>query len=67
MAGQYRLGFLPLCTERYDLCIDRRSFFEPRWQRFEHFAQSPALADRAAMMGGYDLTSRGTVQWNGPA
>jgi len=66
MAAEYRLGFLPLAVERYDLCIDRRFFFEPAWQRFEAFARGPAFAERARDLAGYDIAERGDVIWNGP-
>jgi excisionase family DNA binding protein len=65
MARQFRLGFAPLVTERYDIAIDRRAFFEPRWQALTVFCRSPAFAAKAAELGGYDLAGHGTVHWNG--
>lgn len=66
MAREYRLEFLPLAWERFDLCIDRRFHFEPAWQRFLAFCHSPDLAAQASALGGYDLSGQGTVHWNGP-
>ncbi|MDH3668087.1 MAG: helix-turn-helix transcriptional regulator [Paracoccaceae bacterium] len=66
MARQFRLGFVPLMSERYDIVIDRRAYFEPRWQAFVAFCQGSALAKKATELGGYDLSSHGTVRWNGP-
>jgi excisionase family DNA binding protein len=66
MARQHRLGFLPLVTERYDIAIDRRAYFEPRWQALVAFCRSPAFAAKAAELGGYDLSGHGRVHWNGP-
>jgi excisionase family DNA binding protein len=66
MARQYRLNFLPLVTERYDIAIDRRAYFEPRWQMLTAFSRSPAFATKAAELGGYDLSGHGTIHWNGP-
>ncbi|HUF86274.1 MAG TPA: helix-turn-helix transcriptional regulator [Thermohalobaculum sp.] len=66
MARQFRLGFLPLVIERYDIAIERRAWFEPRWQALMAFCRTPALASRAAELGGYDLAGHGTVHWNGP-
>jgi excisionase family DNA binding protein len=66
MARQFRLGFLPLVTERYDLAIDRRAYFEPRWQKLAAFCRGPGFAAKAAELGGYDLSGHGTVHWNGP-
>jgi len=66
MARQFRLGFLPLVTERYDIAIDRRAWFEPRWQKLAAFCRTPAFAAKAAELGGYELAGQGTVHWNGP-
>jgi excisionase family DNA binding protein len=66
MARQYRLGFAPLVTERYDIAIERRAWFEPRWQALAAFCRTPAFAAKAAELGGYDLSGHGTVHWNGP-
>ena len=66
MAREYRLDFLPLATDRFDLAIDRRTWFEPAWQRFLAFAAGPDLGARAEALGGYDLSGRGRVHWNGP-
>jgi molybdate-binding protein len=66
MARQFRLGFLPLVTERYDIAIDRRAWFEPRWQALVGFCRGPAFAARAKDLGGYGLAGHGRVHWNGP-
>lgn len=66
MARQFRLAFLPLVTERYDIAIGRRAFFEPRWQALAAFCRTPAFAAQADALGGYDLSGHGTVHWNGP-
>jgi len=66
MALAYRLDFLPLATERFDLCVDRRFWFEPPWQRFLGFARCPELARKAAALGGYDVSGFGRVRWNAP-
>lgn len=65
MARGFGLGFLPLLQERYDLLIDRRAYFSPPLQRLMGFAQSPALGEKAAALGGYDVTGLGAVRWNG--
>lgn len=66
MARQFRLAFVPLVTERYDIVIDRRAWFEPRWQALVAFCRSPAFAEGAAALGGYDVSGHGQVHWNGP-
>ena len=65
MARQFRLDFVPLVTERYDIAIDRRAYFEPRWQALAAFCRSSAFAAKAEELGGYDLSGHGTVHWNG--
>ncbi|UCH74819.1 MAG: helix-turn-helix transcriptional regulator [Rhodospirillales bacterium] len=66
VARQYRLEFLPLFRERYDLAVWRRDWFEPPLQRLVTFARTPAFAERAAELGGYDITGLGTVRYNAP-
>ena len=65
MAREYRLDFVPLATDRFDLVVDRWAWFEPPWQRFLGFCAGPELAARAAALGGYDISGRGRVHWNG--
>jgi len=65
VARQFRLGFVPLAQERFDLAVARRDYFEPPFQTLLAFAQSPAFAERARELGGYDIAGLGTVQLNG--
>ena len=65
-ARTLKLDFVPLAEERYDLLMRRRDYFEPPMQRLLAFARSPAFAERATQMGGYDLAGTGTVRFNGP-
>jgi excisionase family DNA binding protein len=66
VARQYRLGFVPLIQERYDLVIWRRSVFEPPVQKLLAFCRSATFRERAATLGGYDIAALGTVHYNGP-
>lgn len=66
MARMFRLDFVPLTAERYDLLIDRRAFFEPPMQRLLGFCRASRFAEQADALGGYDLGGQGTVHWNGP-
>jgi len=66
VARQYRLGFVPLFRERYDLAVWRRDYFEPPLQALLSFARTAASAARAGELGGYDVTGLGTVRYNGP-
>ncbi len=65
MARRFGLGFLPLAEECFDLLIDRHAYFMPPVQRLLAFARGPALAARAAELGGYDLSPMGLVRWLG--
>ncbi len=65
VARQFRLDFVPLHRERFDLVLRRRDYFEPPVQALLAFAGSPALVARASELGGYDVTALGRVVWNG--
>jgi putative molybdopterin biosynthesis protein len=66
VARQFRLDFLPLHRERYDLAIARRDYFEPPFQQLLTFARSPAFSERARELGGYDISMFGQVIYNAP-
>lgn len=66
MARRFGLDFLPLMQERFDLLIDRRAYFTAPVQRLLAFAQTDALKEKAAAMGGYDLSDMGAVRWLSP-
>jgi putative molybdopterin biosynthesis protein len=66
LAEQYRLGFVPVIEERFDLLVDRRSWFEPPMQTLVRFCQSNAFRQRASELPGYDISHFGIVHWNGP-
>lgn len=65
LAGLFGLGFVPLATERFDLAVWRRAWFDPPLQKLMTFLASPACAARAAELPGYDLAGLGTVHHNG--
>ena len=66
MAKQFHLPFLPLVDERFDLLIDRRSYFTHPVQTLLAFARDDALRHKAAAMGGYDLSEAGALRWLSP-
>jgi len=65
VARQYGLDFKPLCYERFDVLIRRRDFFEPAFQKLITLTRTDAFATHAHDMGGYDISQRGTVHFNG--
>jgi len=65
LAKQYRLDFIPIIKERFDLLIDRRFWFEEPMQAFMSFCNENAFRTRAAELGGYDISDLGRVLYNG--
>jgi excisionase family DNA binding protein len=63
MARPFRLRFLPLVDERFDLLVDRKAYFTEPLQQLFAFARGPDFRERAAALGGYDLSGHGTVRW----
>lgn len=66
MAQRFSLRFVPLLEERFDLLIDRRAYFSEPVQTLVGFMRSPAFAEKARAMGGYDLRGSGAVRWISP-
>jgi excisionase family DNA binding protein len=64
VAHHFRLGFVPLKRERFDLAMRRRDYFEPPIQKLLRFARSPEFAATAAALGGYDITETGGTIYN---
>ncbi|MCB1491927.1 MAG: helix-turn-helix transcriptional regulator [Rhodobiaceae bacterium] len=66
LAERLGLAFVPIIEERFDLLVDRRSWFEPPLQTLMRFARTDAFAEKVRTMAGYDIAGLGTVHWNGP-
>lgn len=56
------LEFLPLAWERFDLVMRQRDYFMKGPQALFGFLRQPLLRDRAAELGGYDVSDAGTVR-----
>jgi len=65
LAAQYRLPFVPVRTERFDILVDRRAWFEQPMQTFIRFCRSQPFHERAALLHGYDIGGAETVHFNG--
>ncbi len=63
-ARAHGLEFLPLTTERLDLVLRRRDYFEPPVQALLAFARSSEFVARAGVLGGYDVSQAGRVVFN---
>jgi molybdate-binding protein len=66
VARQYRLDFVPVQVERYDLVVWRHAWFEEPMQALLAFCRGNLFRDRATELGGYDITGLGDVRYNGP-
>ena len=56
------LDFLPLAWERFDLVLRQRDYFMPGPQALFDFMRASVLRDRAAELGGYDVSDAGAVR-----
>jgi putative molybdopterin biosynthesis protein len=56
------LDFLPIAWERFDLVLRQRDYFMPGPQALFDFMRQPVLRDRAAELGGYDVSDAGAVR-----
>jgi putative molybdopterin biosynthesis protein len=57
---------VPLQRERYDIAIGRRDYFEPPFQRLLAFARTAPFGEKAAALGGYDVSGTGRIIYNSP-
>jgi putative molybdopterin biosynthesis protein len=65
VADQFGLAFVPTLRERFELLVDRRSWFDPPFQKLLAFCRTPAFRDKAEELGGYALDDLASVRWNG--
>ncbi len=65
VAKQYRLDFVPVIRERFDLLVWRSEWFEDPFQKFFAFCQSSAFSEKAGAMDGYDASNMGRIHFNG--
>ncbi|MCB1754994.1 MAG: helix-turn-helix transcriptional regulator [Gammaproteobacteria bacterium] len=65
LARQYKLRFIPLIEERFDIVVDRKAWFDPPWQKFLSFCDSSIFRDKVGESEGYDTGGLGTIHFNG--
>jgi excisionase family DNA binding protein len=63
VANAAGLDFVPIVWETFDLLMRQRDYFRPPLQALMRFLSSDDLAARAREMGGFDLTTAGTVRF----
>ena len=59
------LDFVPVATERYDLCIPAALWDDPRVVVVRQTMASQTFRDTVEALGGYDVAPMGTVAWEG--
>jgi len=59
------LDFVPVATERYDLCIPLRFWDDPRIVVVRQTLESDAFRETVSALGGYDVSPMGSVAWEG--
>ena len=65
VAKRFKLTFVPVATERYDILIAQNDFFAPAFQKLLVFARCAAFAEKAGTLGGYDISLLGTTPERG--
>lgn len=63
VANSAGLDFVPIVWEAFDLLMRQRDYFRPAMQSLVQFLRSQDLAARAGEMGGFDLSTAGTVRF----
>lgn len=64
VARSFGLGFSSVIQEQFALLVDRKAWFSPGFQTLIEFCRRKPFQDRAAQLGGYDVTRMGEVLWN---
>lgn len=63
VAKQYRLDFIPITPERYDLVVWQSAYFGEAFQRLLAFTRSDLFHQRAQQLG-YDTSQTGRIEYH---
>ncbi len=63
-AKKHQLGFVHIATERFDIVVNRISWFEKPFQRLLSFSRSDDFLNTASNFFGYNINDLGTVHFN---
>lgn len=63
-AKKYKLEFIPIVTERFDLIVDRLCWFEKPFQKLLNFCRTEEFFETASKLNGYNINNLGTVHYN---
>lgn len=64
VARRFKLDFVPLHRERFDLACRRRELLEPALQKLFAFGRTEEFRAQADRLGDYDVSECGTVLFN---
>ncbi len=64
-ASLHGLVFTPIVEERFDILVDRKSYFERPFQTLLDYCAAAEFSKKASAAGGYDTSQMGRVLWNG--
>jgi len=64
-ADQFKLEFVPIVRERYDLLVCRKGWFDDPMQTLMKFTREPRFLQKAKQFGGYDISDQWQVRYNG--
>ena len=63
-AKKYQLGFCPIITERFDLVVDRKFWFEKPFQDLLNFCKTSHFKEIASNLDGYNIIDLVKVHFN---
>jgi putative molybdopterin biosynthesis protein len=63
-ANKYQLAFCPIITERFDLVVDRKFWFEKPFQDLLNFCKTSDFKEIASNLDGYNIIDLGKVHFN---
>ena len=63
-AKKYDLNFIPIVTERFDLVVNRKFWFEKPFQDLLNFCKTKDFKEIASKLDGYDIRDFGKVHFN---
>ena len=61
---KYNLSFIPLVTERFDLVINRKFWFEKPFQDLLEFCKTEEFKIMASKLEGYNILNLGKIHFN---
>lgn len=64
-AGEFGLGFIPLCTEAFELVIPKNIYFRDLQQKLLHALSDNAIQGKGDQLGGYNFSRSGQQVWSG--